>query len=104
MGESPRLSEERLKLIRAFMGEEAEETPVPEEEPAPARLPAPLPSDVVPERRPARPRRRPARATQPARADRAHRLQHLWHRATLRWGLAAIALGVVVGALAGRHT
>jgi hypothetical protein len=107
MAEQRKLSEERLELIRRFMGEPPSEPelgtsadepppPVAPEEAPPASVangkPPVAPEPVVVPRARTRAPRIPA--TVQARV--------LWHRFDLRWPLAITIIGVLVGLLFAR--
>jgi hypothetical protein len=98
MAERGQLSDERLKLIRSFMGE-----PVDEGE---ERSDAPVPVQPLDSARPSPPARRRTsshRATvRPERKLITGLGRFLRHHFRSRWPIAAILLGVIVGALIAR--
>jgi hypothetical protein len=110
MAEHTRLSEERLKLIRSFIGGPAGES----EEPSDPRVPVqPLDSGAAtarPRPSPAPPRVSPARQSSSSHQTRARSQRKpntgpgpfLRHHFRLRWPIAAIFLGVIIGVLVAR--
>jgi hypothetical protein len=103
MAERTRLSEERLKLIRSFMGEPASEDEERSDRPIPIQRPDSGPASVRP--RPSRPVAQGV--SQPHRPSSSHRLRVRLERrlprfAWLRWPLASVVLGVIVGMLIAR--
>jgi hypothetical protein len=116
MAEHARLSEERLKLIRRFMGEPADEGAEQSDPPVPVQ---PLDSGPASARTrpslPARARVSRARRSTPSHGASVGRARVrserklikgigplLRHRFTLRWPIAAIIMGVIVGVLIAR--
>ena len=97
MADHAQLSEERLKLIQRFMGEPAGED---EEQSDPPVRVQPLDSDPAPARLgPSLPA--PSRVS-PDRKLTTSLGPFLRHHFRLRWPLAALILGVIVGVLAAR--
>jgi hypothetical protein len=106
MTKQEKLSEERLELIRRFMGEPPQESVADDEVAEPALEPArpavrPPTANGKP---PADPAQEPAArvATAAPRIPMPVRARVLWHRLDLRWPLAVLVLGAVVGILLAR--
>jgi hypothetical protein len=105
MAERARLSEERLKLIRSFMGEPAGESEVPVQAlDSGVASPRPRPSPPVPARvSPARRRTWSHRARAWSQRKPSTGLgPFLRHHSTLRWPIVAVLLGLIIGLLIAR--
>ncbi len=100
-----KLSDERLELIRRFMGEPPQESVADDEVAEPALEPArPAVRPPTANGPPADPVKVPAPrvATAAPRIPMPVRARVLWHRLDLRWPLAVLVLGAVVGILLAR--
>jgi hypothetical protein len=96
MTERGKLTDERLNLIRRYMGEEeAAEVSVPA---APVEIPKRRRRPPA-RRRPSRPRTRPVRSN---RRSLRHRGHAHGRRLALQWVVTSIVLGIVVGVLVAR--
>jgi hypothetical protein len=108
MAERTKLCEERMQLIRRFMGEpEAADVRLPDEPPAPA-VERPSKAEKLEQARPTTGRRRPARSPRVPRREEAPAFRgvatrrpalagSLRSRVELGWPVAAVLLGLLVG-------